>query len=93
MATTSLQDGQKDALNGKRILLGISGGIAAYKAPQLVRLLRQADADVQVVMTRGANHLAAKAGPQDTTSTLLWAVRPIVRTAPCKCSKPLYTPG
>jgi phosphopantothenoylcysteine decarboxylase/phosphopantothenate--cysteine ligase len=52
MSASNLQDGLKD----KRILLGVSGGIAAYKAPQLVRLLRQADADVQVVMTRGAHH-------------------------------------
>ena len=41
-------------LAGKKILLGISGGIAAYKAPILVRLLRQAGADVQVVLTRSA---------------------------------------
>jgi len=42
------------ALEMKRLLLGISGGIAAYKTPQLVRLLRQAGAEVQVVMTRNA---------------------------------------
>ncbi|MDE0063074.1 MAG: bifunctional phosphopantothenoylcysteine decarboxylase/phosphopantothenate--cysteine ligase CoaBC [Gammaproteobacteria bacterium] len=41
-------------LSGKNILLGITGGIAAYKTPILVRLLRQADAEVQVVLTRGA---------------------------------------
>lgn len=38
----------------RRILLGISGGIAAYKAAELTRLLIKAGADVQVVMTRGA---------------------------------------
>ncbi len=38
----------------KRILLGITGGIAAYKAAELVRLLRRADAEVRVVMTRRA---------------------------------------
>jgi phosphopantothenoylcysteine decarboxylase / phosphopantothenate---cysteine ligase len=37
-----------------RILLGITGGIAAYKAPDLVRRLRERGADVQVVMTSGA---------------------------------------
>jgi phosphopantothenoylcysteine decarboxylase/phosphopantothenate--cysteine ligase len=36
------------------IVLGISGGIAAYKAPDLVRRLRERDADVQIVMTRSA---------------------------------------
>tara|TARA_R110000782_G_scaffold27256_13_gene69160 strand:+ start:424 stop:1638 length:1215 start_codon:yes stop_codon:yes gene_type:complete len=41
-------------LTGKRILLGITGGIAAYKAAVLLRLLRQHDADVRVVMTRNA---------------------------------------
>lgn len=38
----------------QNILLGISGGIAAYKAPELVRRLRERGADVQVVMTRSA---------------------------------------
>ncbi len=41
-------------LTGKRILLGITGGIAAYKAAELVRLLCKAGADVQVVMTEAA---------------------------------------
>lgn len=41
-------------INGKSILLGISGGIAAYKAAELVRLLVKADAMVQVVMTANA---------------------------------------
>ncbi|MEM1176422.1 MAG: bifunctional phosphopantothenoylcysteine decarboxylase/phosphopantothenate--cysteine ligase CoaBC [Pseudomonadota bacterium] len=36
------------------ILLGITGGIAAYKTPDLVRRLRERGADVQVVMTRSA---------------------------------------
>nr|WP_207148481.1 bifunctional phosphopantothenoylcysteine decarboxylase/phosphopantothenate--cysteine ligase CoaBC [Thiococcus pfennigii] len=39
---------------GSRILLGISGGIAAYKAVELVRRLRADGAEVQVVMTRAA---------------------------------------
>ena len=38
-------------LNGKNILLGISGGIAAYKSPFLVRLLIKNGANVQVLMT------------------------------------------
>ncbi len=37
----------------KRILLGVSGGIAAYKSADLVRRLRDRGAEVQVVMTRG----------------------------------------
>ncbi len=42
------------ALSGKRILLGITGGIAAYKAAELARLFVKAGADVQVVMTEAA---------------------------------------
>jgi phosphopantothenoylcysteine decarboxylase/phosphopantothenate--cysteine ligase len=40
-----------NALMGKRILLGISGGIAAYKSAELTRLLVKAGVDVRVVMT------------------------------------------
>jgi len=42
------------SLANKRILLGITGGIAAYKCAELTRLLIKAGADVRVVMTRGA---------------------------------------
>jgi phosphopantothenoylcysteine decarboxylase/phosphopantothenate--cysteine ligase len=42
------------ALGGQRILLGVSGGIAAYKAADLVRRLLDAGAEVRVVMTEGA---------------------------------------
>jgi phosphopantothenoylcysteine decarboxylase/phosphopantothenate--cysteine ligase len=40
-------------LTGKRILLVISGGIAAYKALELIRLLRKADASVRCILTSG----------------------------------------
>lgn len=42
------------SLKGKKILVGLTGGIACYKIPYLVRALRKADADVQVMMTRAA---------------------------------------
>jgi phosphopantothenoylcysteine decarboxylase/phosphopantothenate--cysteine ligase len=42
-----------------RILLGVSGGIAAYKACELVRRLRDAGADVQVVLTANAARFVA----------------------------------
>ena len=42
------------ALHGRKILLGVSGSIAAYKAAELVRLLKKAGAEVQVLMTRDA---------------------------------------
>lgn len=41
-------------LAGKRIVLGISGGIAAYKCPELVRRLREQGAEVRVIMTAAA---------------------------------------
>lgn len=42
------------APTARRILLGVSGGIAAYKSAELVRLLRAGGAEVQVVMTSAA---------------------------------------
>ena len=41
-------------LSGKHVLLGVTGGIAAYKSAELLRRLREQGADVRVVMTRGA---------------------------------------
>lgn len=38
----------------RRVLVGVTGGIAAYKTPQLVRRLKERGCDVRVVMTRGA---------------------------------------
>jgi phosphopantothenoylcysteine decarboxylase/phosphopantothenate--cysteine ligase len=46
-------------LNGKRILLGVTGSIAAYKAVELLRLLTTAGAEVQVVMTEAATKFVA----------------------------------
>ncbi len=43
-------------LTGKKILLGVSGSIAAYKTAILVRLLVKAGADVKVLMTPAATH-------------------------------------
>src|SRR3546814_8287986 len=45
-----------DKLRGRKILLCVCGGIAAYKAAELVRRLRDAGATVQVAMTEGALH-------------------------------------
>ena len=44
------------ALTDKKILLGVTGGIAAYKAAELTRLLRAEGTEVQVVMTEAAEH-------------------------------------
>ncbi len=47
------------SLNGKRILLGVTGSIAAYKAVELLRLLTGRGAEVQVVMTEAATRFVA----------------------------------
>lgn len=43
------------ALSGRHVLVAVSGGIAAYKSPDLVRRLREVGAIVRVVMTKGAH--------------------------------------
>ncbi len=45
-----------DALRGRHIVLGVCGGIAAYKSVELLRLMTKAGADVRVVMTENAAH-------------------------------------
>lgn len=47
------------ALKGRKILVGVTGGIAAYKACELVSRLVQAGAEVRVVMTRAAREFVA----------------------------------
>ena len=42
------------SLGNKQILLGVTGGIAAYKSADLVRRLQDAGASVRVVMTKAA---------------------------------------
>ena len=46
-------------LNGKHILLGVSGGIAVYKACELLRLLQKKGAEVRVCMTEAATQFVA----------------------------------
>jgi phosphopantothenoylcysteine decarboxylase/phosphopantothenate--cysteine ligase len=48
------QKADNPSMQGKRILLGVTGGIAAYKSAELVRRLIEHGAEVQVVMTAGA---------------------------------------
>ncbi|KPV40991.1 phosphopantothenoylcysteine decarboxylase [Thiohalorhabdus denitrificans] len=45
-----------DPLAGARVLLAVTGSIAAYKAPELVRRLREAGAEVRVVLSEGGAH-------------------------------------
>jgi len=54
-------------LAGRRIVLGITGGIAAYKACELVRLLRARGAQVQAVMTQSARQFVTPVSLQALT--------------------------
>jgi len=64
------------SLSKKRLLLGITGGVAAYKAAELARLLVQDGIDVQTVMTQSACHFVGPVTFQSLTGnpvyTDLW---------------------
>ena len=55
-ATAALQAGPGETLRGRRVLLIVSGGIAAYKALDLIRRLRERGAGVRAVMTAAAKN-------------------------------------
>jgi phosphopantothenoylcysteine decarboxylase / phosphopantothenate---cysteine ligase len=59
-------------LTGKRVLLGITGGIAAYKAAELTRLLVKAGADVRVAMTEAATRFVGTATMQALSGQPVW---------------------
>jgi phosphopantothenoylcysteine synthetase/decarboxylase len=50
--------------NGKKVLVGVTGGIAAYKAPGVIRRLREAGHEVEAVATEAAFHFI----PEETLS-------------------------
>jgi phosphopantothenoylcysteine decarboxylase/phosphopantothenate--cysteine ligase len=59
-------------LKGKRLLLGITGGVAAYKAAALARLLVRAGADVRVAMTEAATRFVTPVTLQALTGQAVW---------------------
>jgi phosphopantothenoylcysteine decarboxylase / phosphopantothenate---cysteine ligase len=59
-------------LTGKRILLGITGGIAAYKAAELTRLLVKAGADVRVAMTEAGTRFITPMTLQALSGQPVW---------------------
>ena len=67
-------------LAGRRILLGLTGSVACYKAAELCRLLTQAGARVQVAMSEGAQHFITAATMQALAGqpvfTSQWDERP-----------------
>lgn len=59
-------------LKGKRLLLGITGGVAAYKAAQFARLLVKEGADVRVAMTEAATRFVTPVTLQALTGQTAW---------------------
>lgn len=66
-------------MKGKRILLIIGGGIAAYKACELVRLIRKEGADITCVLTEGGSHfvtaMTLAALSENPVHTTLWDLK------------------
>ena len=66
-------------MTGKRILLIIGGGIAAYKACELIRLIRKAGMRVRCVLTRGGEHfvtpMTLAALSEEQVHTALWDLK------------------
>ncbi len=60
------------SLKGKRILLGITGGIAAYKAAELARLLVKAGSDVRVVLTEAGTRFVTPVTMQALSGQAVW---------------------
>lgn len=59
-------------LAGRRIVLGVTGGVAAYKAAELVRLLGKAGADVQVVLTDAGARFVTPVTFQALSGNTVW---------------------
>ena len=57
---------------GKRVLLGITGGIAAYKTPELVHRLTKAGCEVEVIMTRAAERFVAPLALSTLSGRRVW---------------------
>jgi phosphopantothenoylcysteine decarboxylase/phosphopantothenate--cysteine ligase len=60
-------------LNGKRLVLGVTGGIAAYKAAELARLLVKAGAEVHVVLTAAGAQFVTPVTFQALTGNPAWS--------------------
>ncbi|MCK2089432.1 bifunctional phosphopantothenoylcysteine decarboxylase/phosphopantothenate--cysteine ligase CoaBC [Thauera aromatica] len=60
-------------LHGRKIVLGVSGGIAAYKSAELVRLLGKAGADVHVVLTAAGARFVTPVTFQALSGNPVWS--------------------
>ncbi|HMY50914.1 MAG TPA: bifunctional phosphopantothenoylcysteine decarboxylase/phosphopantothenate--cysteine ligase CoaBC, partial [Rhodocyclaceae bacterium] len=59
-------------LSGRKIVLGVTGGVAAYKAAELVRLLGKAGAEVHVVLTEGGARFVTAVTFQALSGNPVW---------------------
>ncbi|TVT55504.1 MAG: bifunctional phosphopantothenoylcysteine decarboxylase/phosphopantothenate--cysteine ligase CoaBC [Azoarcus sp. PHD] len=59
-------------LQGRKLVLGVTGGVAAYKAAELVRLLVKAGADVHVVLTEGGARFVTAVTYQALSGNPVW---------------------
>ena len=63
-------------LNGKKIVLGVTGGIAAYKCVDLASRLRKKGAEVHVILTRGAQNFVTETAMREISGnpvlTSMW---------------------
>lgn len=62
-----------DGLHGRKIVLGVSGGIAAYKAAELTRALGRMGADVHVAMTEAGTHFVTPLTFQALSGNQVWS--------------------
>jgi phosphopantothenoylcysteine decarboxylase/phosphopantothenate--cysteine ligase len=60
-------------LNGRRLVLGVTGGVAAYKSAELVRLLGKAGAEVHVVLTEGGARFVTPVTFQALSGNPVWS--------------------
>lgn len=59
-------------LKGRKLVLGVTGGVAAYKSAELVRLLSKAGADVHVVLTEGGARFVTAVTFQALSGNRVW---------------------
>ena len=57
---------------GRKILLCITGGIAAYKIPSLVRLIRKSDCEVEIILTKSAKNFVAPMALETLSGRKVW---------------------
>ncbi|TAH40204.1 MAG: bifunctional phosphopantothenoylcysteine decarboxylase/phosphopantothenate--cysteine ligase CoaBC [Betaproteobacteria bacterium] len=62
-----------NGLQGRKIVLGVTGGVAAYKAAELVRLLGKAGVDVHVVLTEGGARFVTPVTFQALSGNTVWS--------------------